>query len=204
MQRLGKSSPDKAPAIEWEEKTVGTRGPSPRIVKVPKGIDPGFAYTPGKSRLQSSLEMFATKAESVPPRLADQMINRVVESKTFERWYQNPTGTFPIARLPDEDAALIGAKQHIVGLSEQMAKKQLKEHAEILAAEYLAIQLCISRGERIQDGDRSLVYILNEEDGHVSVVKSTQNGGGLFLSSFRRLSKAQAKQDSEINRLRRK
>ncbi len=36
-----------APKIEWEEKAVGVRGPSPRTVRVPKGIDPGFAYNPG-------------------------------------------------------------------------------------------------------------------------------------------------------------
>jgi len=47
IRRLGKSGPDKAPPIEWEDKLVGARGPSPRQVRVPKGIDPGFAYNPG-------------------------------------------------------------------------------------------------------------------------------------------------------------
>ena len=35
--------------LEWEERLVGSHGPSPRTVKVPKGIDPGFAYAPGRS-----------------------------------------------------------------------------------------------------------------------------------------------------------
>jgi hypothetical protein len=49
LKRLGKDGPDEAPPIVWEEKTVGTRGPSPRTVQVPQGIDPGFAYNPGKA-----------------------------------------------------------------------------------------------------------------------------------------------------------
>ncbi len=53
LKKLGKNSPDSAPPIEWEEKTIGTRGPSPRTVKVPKGIDPGFEYAPGVSRTQA-------------------------------------------------------------------------------------------------------------------------------------------------------
>lgn len=48
LARMGKSGPDKAPEIVWEEKTVGVRGPNPRTVKVPEGIDPGWGYNVGK------------------------------------------------------------------------------------------------------------------------------------------------------------
>jgi hypothetical protein len=41
--------PSQSPKTKMERKTVGTRGPSPRTVDVPKGIDPGFAYAPGRS-----------------------------------------------------------------------------------------------------------------------------------------------------------
>jgi hypothetical protein len=51
-QAKGQSGPDAAPPIEWETKIVGKRGPFPRTVKVPKGIDPGFAYNPGKAYLE--------------------------------------------------------------------------------------------------------------------------------------------------------
>ncbi len=47
LARLGKDGPDEAPPIEWETKTVGAQGAHPRTVRVPKGIDPGFAYAPG-------------------------------------------------------------------------------------------------------------------------------------------------------------
>ncbi|MDR0700940.1 MAG: hypothetical protein LBF61_00790 [Azoarcus sp.] len=48
----GKTGPDTAPPIEWEERTVGKTGSSPRTVLTPKGVDPGFAYNPGKAWLE--------------------------------------------------------------------------------------------------------------------------------------------------------
>lgn len=54
VRRMGLTVADQAPPIEWEEKTVGIRGPSPRTVRVPKGIDPGFEYAPGKSRIAAT------------------------------------------------------------------------------------------------------------------------------------------------------
>ena len=51
-EKKGLSGPDQAPPIEWEEKVVGKTGSNPRTVRVPKGIDPGFAYNPGKAFLE--------------------------------------------------------------------------------------------------------------------------------------------------------
>lgn len=48
----GKTGPDESPEIEWEVRNVGTQGSTPRTVRVPKGIDPGFAYNPGKAWLE--------------------------------------------------------------------------------------------------------------------------------------------------------
>ena len=56
LQRLGKTGPDTAPEVQWEERTIGQRNPNgPRTVRVPAGIDPGFEYAPGRSRLQSAI-----------------------------------------------------------------------------------------------------------------------------------------------------
>lgn len=49
LARLGKDGPDKAPPLNMRTVTVGVRGPSPRTVEVPEGIDPGWAYAPGQS-----------------------------------------------------------------------------------------------------------------------------------------------------------
>ena len=49
LQKLGRTGPDQAPAIEYETRTVGSRGPNPRTVRTPKGIDPGFGYSVGEA-----------------------------------------------------------------------------------------------------------------------------------------------------------
>ena len=56
LKRMGRSGPDKAPPMEWEDRLIGQRSAEgPRLVRVPKGIDPGFEYTPGRSRLESQM-----------------------------------------------------------------------------------------------------------------------------------------------------
>lgn len=49
LKKEGKDGPDRTPSIEMEEKIVGQKGPTPRLVRTPKGIDPGFGYQPGES-----------------------------------------------------------------------------------------------------------------------------------------------------------
>lgn len=62
LERMGKTGPDTAPPIVMEQRTIGQRSPNgPRVVEVPKGIDPGFEYVPGQSRLNSQ----------IPPELPD-------------------------------------------------------------------------------------------------------------------------------------
>ncbi|TQI78709.1 phage Mu protein F like protein [Serratia fonticola] len=56
MKRHGKTGPDTAPPIVWEQRIIGQRSPDgPRIVQVPKGIDPSFEHAPGRSRLDGQV-----------------------------------------------------------------------------------------------------------------------------------------------------
>ncbi len=56
LERMGKTGPDTAPPIVMEQRIIGQRSPNgPRVVEVPKGIDPGFEYVPGQSRLNSQI-----------------------------------------------------------------------------------------------------------------------------------------------------
>jgi hypothetical protein len=51
-QARGRTGPDTAPPIEYEDVTVGKNSATPRTVRTPKGVDPGFAYNPGKTALE--------------------------------------------------------------------------------------------------------------------------------------------------------
>lgn len=57
---------DKAPEIKWVTRQIGGRSAmGPRTVLVPEGIDPGFEYIPGQSRLQSAVP--GKVAQANPP-----------------------------------------------------------------------------------------------------------------------------------------
>jgi len=56
LARMGKSGPDQAPEVKYEERTIGARSElGPRTVRVPEGVDPGFDYAPGAQRLRNSI-----------------------------------------------------------------------------------------------------------------------------------------------------
>lgn len=56
MKRMGLQLGE-APPMEWETREIGKRSPNgPTTVRVPKGVDPGFEYTPGESRLHSEVQ----------------------------------------------------------------------------------------------------------------------------------------------------
>lgn len=83
--KAGKTGPDTAPPIEWEDRVVGKRSGNPRTVRVPKGIDPGFAYNPGKAWLEPHI---------VPP-LPEHLARLVPDDWPRPKGYRPPAA--PIA-----------------------------------------------------------------------------------------------------------
>src|SRR5699024_1011605 len=68
LKRLGKDGPDKAPPTHMQEHIVGQRSPGgPRTVESPAGVDPGFAYAPGRDAWMRAF----TPRESVREGLAN-------------------------------------------------------------------------------------------------------------------------------------
>jgi SPP1 gp7 family putative phage head morphogenesis protein len=176
---------------------------SGEVVKVPPGVDPGFAYNPGQARLRELSKLQRTALDTVRPELASAMVREGVRSQNFERFVTSPVAgeMLPVAMLSAADAAAIGARTRTVMLSGETAEKQAQRHPEISAADYQWAQLAVDAGERLQDGAHFVVYVL-ERDGFVLVLKSTVSGDGVFLTSFRRLSSNEARRDAELRRLR--
>lgn len=68
--RKGYRIRSQAPDVELEEKLVGARGPNPRTVTVPRGIDPGWDYAPGARVAERTRRLVEEKAGSLPAPLA--------------------------------------------------------------------------------------------------------------------------------------
>jgi SPP1 gp7 family putative phage head morphogenesis protein len=193
--------------------SVEERDPTGRLVepmdplsgrKLPARLmmpDPGFAHHPGKVVWGGVTEALAEHLEQWPVALGKAVLSEQLSGPAFAAWYQAPQGTFPVGRLSRQAAEAMGAKRQTVQLSAATATKQAARHPELTAAEYARVQAAIDHGRQIQDGARSLIYVLEEEQGYVSVVKSTGTGQAVYLTSFRRLSADQVKRDAEVRRL---
>lgn len=188
-----------APAIrtrEWINRRTG------EVHKIPVGIDPGWDYNPGKvGRLNHALDLTAQKLSTAGSEGA--AVIRELTAETLETWAKSPKSDFPIGMMDESDAVRIGGKTRLVRLSPDTLGKQLRQHPELTLKEYGFIQDALDRGESIQDGAQTLIYLL-EEEGYVTVVKATKSGKSVFMTSFRRLSSDAGKRDREVLRLRRR
>ena len=175
----------------WPDQDAPGKGYADKVIKKLRTLD------------LSSLALLVIPEDKPEKWDAADAVAELVSSLVFSRWLENPQGEFPLAVISDGDAAAIGAKTTIAHLSKETVAKQNAHHPELTPDEYTYAQQCVDQGERIQDGPLSLIYLL-ESEGYVTVIKATKTGESLFVTSFRRLSKDAAKQDSEIRRLRRK
>lgn len=200
IRRLG-GDPDK-PLPAW----VGRIDPK---TGAPVGIDKGFAYAPGAS-VAGLVRSLAPKLDRLPRQPSIALIQSWLLSDVFERWFAAPKGSFPLMRLPDADAEALGAVRgvRVAHLSAETARKQAEAHPELTPAEYAAAQTVVDNATaKAQDG-KNMIYVREmdaaDTGGYVLVVKATQTGEGLWVTSYRRLSRKEAARDSEVRRLLRK
>jgi hypothetical protein len=171
----------------------------------PKGIDRGWAYAPSAS-VTELVANLVPKLDALPERPSIDLIQSWLRMDAFAAWMSAPIGFWPVARISEASGAAIGAETRIASLSVETMAKQVKEHPELTGLDYLMVQRTIDAATIIvQDTPQSLIFVLEDKAaGYVLVVKATQSGKGLFVTSFRRLSADQVKRDEAIRRLLRK
>lgn len=184
-----------APAEQYRDYTNKRTGETQRI---PAGVDPEFSYPPG-GRRENLVGFLGDRLERLQADLRPAAA-KVLASDAFAAWSEKPVGNWPIGVLPAAQMAALGVQTDVVRLSAETMLKQLRTHPEILAAEYRYVQDALDRGLAIQDSDKALLFLL-EDEGYVTVVKATQSGRAAFMTSFRRLSSEAAKREREVQRL---
>lgn len=185
--------------IEPIDPGTGNRMPARQLLP-----DQGFGFNPGVAYWDGVGEVMVQKMETWAPAVRTPALREILTGPVFAHWYAEPRGKFPVGRLDDAAAAQIGASSPVVLLSAETVAKQKRIHPELAAIEYGMVQETMIRGRLVQDTPQTLLYILDDVAGYVSVVKATLSGEGVFLVSFRRLSRDAAKRDSEVQRLLRK
>jgi len=184
-----------------ETTTAYTNKRTGEIMQVPAGVSPEFNYPPG-GRRANLVGHLVGKLESVPPDVRSAAA-RDLAGGAFTTWKQSPVGDWPIGVMRPAMSQAMGLTSTVVRLSPATMAKQLKEHPELADTEYRHVQDALERGRAVQEGDKTMIFWV-EEEGYVTVVKATGTGKAAFLTSFRRLSSDQARRQREIQRLMKK
>ncbi len=216
---LGVRGPAQARRLggDWDKPLPSWAGQIDPKTGAPVGVDKGFGYMPGGSVVER-VRALTPKLDRLPAAPSVALIQEWLKTEAFAAWYAAPSGSWPLARLPDADAQALGARDgvRVAQMSEQTAAKQRAVHPEITPQEYAQAQRVIdgATAKAIQDnvdaqgrktGTQSLVYVIEEASaetgGHVLVVKATRSGDALWITSFRRLSRDAAARDAEVSRV---
>jgi len=207
-RRLGGKPDYDAPPPGWDV-------PDPET-GLPPGIQEGWDYAPGGT-VADRVRALAPKLDRLPPKPSVALIQEWLRAEAFARWYADPKGAWPLARLPDADAEALGAREgvRVARMSKKTARKQRAAHPEITPQEYAQVQRVIDQAtvksmqnvdaDGRKTGTQSLVYVYEDVSDsagkYVLVVKITQTSGALWITSYRRLSRVEAERDEEVARL---
>lgn len=181
--------------------------------------DAGFGYNPGQAAFQPALDKYpaATARQYVQGSLTGpafktwhqgleqgvavlrkaqpELSNALLIEAARQ---QLSTGQrFPVAVLSEEYRQLLKSEAQTVWLSDDTVLKQLvaREGQNIELADYWRVQSVIEQAPLIiRQGELNLVFIRREGKIYHAVVKATQSGKALFLTSFRESSMTAAKQ----------
>lgn len=143
MERLGKSGPDQAPQIRTRTVTVGTQGPTPRTVEVPEGIDPGWAYAPGRSVVGRSVRQRLDQSASQPADIAAAGVEAMLRNRRaldalgeeWREWRSESPGpgrpeTFTLGAFTSVVARRIRERGHAVESAAITATRRRVAHAD--------------------------------------------------------------------------
>ena len=193
MERRGLDPESSEGRIVERETTVG-RGDAAKTVTV-KGIalgngntfwaGPGWDYNAGKAAWMPEVEKFH-------PLDARRFVEEGFKGPDYMRFLEargKIGGMLPVAVLPEEYMASIGAKTNVVHMSADTLWKNTAHHPDITTAEYLRLQEVIERPQVLaQNAGKTQISAIMDIDGkpYFAVLKSANGGKELFLQSFRR------------------
>lgn len=179
------------------------------MLMVPRGVDPGWAYNPGKvDQAAHAAELMMDKVGDCPPlmgsealraavpltpegertRLARRTVARLVQAG-LAAWMENPGRPFPLAVLSLEDAAEIGASVLVARISAETLVKQQAHHPELTHEDYALAQEAVEKGEKLPQAAKKIAYVLDQPGGLAVIVKATAEGDELYITSLYRLSR---------------
>ncbi len=194
-ERGGYDEDTEAPPVEmrnWLDKRNGKR------VRVPRGIDPGWAQNPGLERGRNAARFLTEQLETLPDNVRRTAVADLVASPKFKAIVDNSFGlprsnwtdprrsiAAPLASLPDHHRKALGADTSIVTLTLADAVKIADKHPEVTEAVYRQVQTMAETGEARMLNGKLALFTRVDRSWWVAVFKKA-GPGEVFLNSLYR------------------
>lgn len=162
LARLGKAGPDTAPDKDIQQMLVGQA--RPREVSVPRGIDPGFAYAPGRStQLGHAVQHALRGTLKQQPDIASRNIAKTLANvpgawDTLRKDWQNWVGAFDPKQVDKLDTFDVG----VLPVEVIRALRQRPNPIEVSASLVTITQQAL--GHLRRDSKRKRGATLSEDD----------------------------------------
>lgn len=179
-ERRGISQSPPVPMHDVRNKRTGV------IKRVPVGIDPGWEQNPGRQRLRHLERLTAEKLDAADPDVARVAARDMATSWRAARILKDKIkGWVPVAMLPEDLAAGLGAKTRVVHMTDQSAAKQRANHPELDPKDYANFADMLGDARVVHQRDRHVILISRHDDlPWIAVLKSARNGAEVFLETF--------------------
>lgn len=172
---------DTAPPIKTREVINKRTG---EVKQVPVGIDPGWERNPGALRLKAAEDFLAGKLNAADPAIARAAVHDIATSWRVKRLLDGGLGSAPVAMLPEELAAQIGAEGRVVSLTED-AVAELQEADMVPTPEDMArLAELIETGAHRRRDDGALVFVGSGETPLAAVVVLADDSARAMLAEF--------------------
>jgi SPP1 gp7 family putative phage head morphogenesis protein len=174
--------PGGAPRAFW-------RAGSDKPERVPAGIDPGWAYNPGRASMRGVAETArATLARTAEFDLAGARaaLRELLDSPSFPHALEEPGTSFPVMLLDDELRIALGAQGRVGILSAETFANQRRQHPEIGVAEYRQLPEIGGAPDLVFRQDDQRLMFMRASDGRwmKAVVNVSGDRGALLVTSL--------------------
>jgi len=165
-----------------------------QIVKIPKGIDPGWHTNPGLARAQTLMDGLSRRLESAGEAAAKQTIAEFWRSPSANIYMGLPERVSLPAGMSTAIQSELQAKSPLIMISTDTVRVKSDKHANFGLHRAAKIQKMIDEGDIVDEerGDDQRTVLLNEGKQVWKVVITKSRGGYLRVSTVHEISAKRA------------
>lgn len=158
------------------------------IVRVPDGIDPGWAYNPGRAGYEAKVnQSIAEKIADAPREMATAVVEERLSSSAFERFVQDPQGSMPVMMIPELLADGVDAGVRVAILPAETMQQQRLRFPELAIEDYRRLPSMGASPDLVVQVGQSTLFMSKVPDGRwrVAVLEISATRSAALLTSYR-------------------